>query len=145
MNLHIISASIIKDKNLLTLIKEYTKRLSSIKLKITEFDEKNMTKDQINNKIWSLTPQNSYKIILDEAGKNYSTLELYSFINKISNKEICLLIGGADGFNSQTKEKADSLLSLSSLTFPHQIARLILVEQIYRLQSIANNHPYHRE
>ena len=60
------------------------------------------------------------------------------------NKKIVFLIGDADGINSDVKKQSDLLLSLSSLTFPHELARLILLEQIYRAISISNNSPYHR-
>jgi len=60
------------------------------------------------------------------------------------NKKIIFLIGDTDGVSSDIKEKSDLLLSLSPLTFPHELARLILIEQIYRAISISNNSPYHR-
>jgi len=60
------------------------------------------------------------------------------------NKKINFLIGDTDGVSSDIKEKADLVLSLSPLTFPHELARLILIEQIYRAISISNNSPYHR-
>jgi len=60
------------------------------------------------------------------------------------NKKINFLIGDTDGVCSDIKEKSDLVLSLSPLTFPHELARLILIEQIYRAISISNNSPYHR-
>jgi 23S rRNA (pseudouridine1915-N3)-methyltransferase len=60
------------------------------------------------------------------------------------NKKINFLIGDTDGVSSDIKEKSDLILSLSPLTFPHELARLILIEQIYRAISISNNSPYHR-
>jgi len=60
------------------------------------------------------------------------------------NKKINFLIGDTDGVSSDIKEKSDLVLSLSPLTFPHELARLILIEQIYRAISISNNSPYHR-
>ena len=62
----------------------------------------------------------------------------------ILNKKINFLIGDTDGVSSDIKEKSDLILSLSPLTFPHELARLILIEQIYRAISISNNSPYHR-
>ena len=60
------------------------------------------------------------------------------------NKKINFLIGDTDGISSDIKKNSDLILSLSPLTFPHELARLILIEQIYRAVSISNNSPYHR-
>jgi 23S rRNA (pseudouridine1915-N3)-methyltransferase len=144
MNINIIAASLIKDVSINSLINEYKKRLSIIKLSVTQFDDKNLKKDQINKKIFELCPSSSYKILLDEKGKLLSTNDLNKFLLKIPNKEISFLIGGADGFNDVSRANADTIISLSPLTFPHQIARLILIEQIYRMQTLITNHPYHR-
>lgn len=147
MNITIVSASKIKANSPVgKLIEEYQKRLTSIKLSVIEFDERNMSKEKINEKIFSLIKPNSYKILLDEKGKSLSTLELKNLlIEKQSEKNITFLIAGSDGFTEGSKKVANYMLSLSALTFPHQIARMLLVEQIYRVQSLINNHPYHRE
>ena len=83
-------------------------------------------------------------ICLTEEGKEVNSIELTSLLLNFKNKKINFLIGDADGIPSNIKEKSHLLLSLSPLTFPHEIARLILVEQIYRAISISNNSPYHR-
>ena len=67
-----------------------------------------------------------------------------SLLLNFKNKKINFLIGDTDGVSSDIKEKSDLVLSLSPLTFPHELARLILIEQIYRAISISNNSPYHR-
>lgn len=149
MNVSIICASKIKPNSPVgQLIEEYQKRLNSIRLSIIEFDEKNMSKEKINEKIFSLIKPNSYKILLDEKGKSLSTTQLKQLIvdsYSLNQKSFSFLIAGSDGFSEQSRAKADYILSLSDLTFPHQIARMLLVEQIYRVQSLINNHPYHRE
>jgi 23S rRNA (pseudouridine1915-N3)-methyltransferase len=145
VQISIIAASKIKkDSPTAKLIAEYEKRLTTIKLNIVDFDEKNLSTAKINEKIFSLIKPNSYKILLDEKGKNFSTLQLKEFTTT-QQKPIAFLIAGSDGFLEEYKKQADFMLSLSCLTFPHQIARLLLVEQIYRVQSLLNNHPYHRE
>ena len=87
---------------------------------------------------------NNIIICLSEEGKQFNSLELSSVLLNFKNKKINFLIGDTDGINSDIKEKSDLLLSLSPLTFPHELARLILLEQIYRAISISNNSPYHR-
>jgi len=86
-------------------------------------------------------------IALDEHGKEWSTKELAT---KISNwheeqQNISLLIGGPDGLSPSYLQNAQTLWSLSKLTLPHQLVRVIVAEQIYRAWSIINRHPYHRE
>lgn len=91
---------------------------------------------------------NSAKIILlDERGKNLSSKE---FAEQISNfqdngQNLTFIIGGASGVSEEVKRKANLILSLGKLTFPHMMVRSILAEQLYRAYSIINNHPYHRE
>ncbi len=89
-------------------------------------------------------PLNHIIISLSEEGKSFSSIELTSLLLNFKNKKINFLIGDADGIPSYIKKKSHILLSLSPLTFPHELARLILLEQIYRVVSISNNSPYHR-
>ncbi len=85
-------------------------------------------------------------IILEEAGKEYSSQEFAKFINKLdsSAKTINFIIGGAYGIGFKLKDLANYSLSLSQMTYPHLFARVMLIEQIYRAQTILNNHPYHK-
>jgi 23S rRNA (pseudouridine1915-N3)-methyltransferase len=94
--------------------------------------------------IKDLRSNNNIIICLSEEGRQFNSVELSSLLLNFKNKKIDFLIGGADGINSDIKENSDLLLSLSPLTFPHELARLILIEQIYRAISISNNSPYHR-
>ncbi len=98
------------------------------------------------NILAALKPQEKV-IIFDEHGKAVSTKY---FANSIKNwqlqaQDVALIIGGADGFSQQVKDKADATWSLSLLTFPHPLVRVIVMEQIYRAYSLIANHPYHRE
>ncbi len=92
----------------------------------------------------NLRSNNNTIICLSEEGKQLTSVELCSLLLNFKNKKISFLIGDADGISSEIKEKSDLILSLSPLTFPHELARLILIEQIYRAISISNNSPYHR-
>ena len=92
----------------------------------------------------NLRSNNNIIICLSEEGKQFSSVELCSFLLSFKNKKINFLIGDTDGISSDIKKNSDLILSLSPLTFPHELARLILIEQIYRAVSISKNSPYHR-
>ena len=113
-------------------INQYKKRMPG--LIINETKSFNIDNIQVNNIV----------ICLTEEGKSFSSLDLTSLLLNFKNKKINFLIGDADGIPQNIKDKSHLLLSLSSLTFPHELARLILLEQIYRAISISNNSPYHR-
>lgn len=85
-------------------------------------------------------------VLMDERGRQ---LDSKAFANKINtwqeaSQDVDFVIAGADGVNPVVREKADFIVSLSNLTFPHELARVILIEQLYRAWTILNNHPYHR-
>jgi 23S rRNA (pseudouridine1915-N3)-methyltransferase len=87
-----------------------------------------------------------FLILLDERGKTYSSEGFAAFLNhklQLSYRRLVFLIGGAYGFPPAIYQRADSRLSLSKMTFSHQMVRLFLVEQLYRAMSILNNEPYH--
>ena len=92
----------------------------------------------------NLRSNNNIIISLSEEGEQFNSVELCSLLLNFKNKKINFLIGDTDGISSDIKENSDLILSLSPLTFPHELARLILIEQIYRAISISNNSPYHR-
>ena len=113
-------------------INQYKKRMPD--LTINESKSFNIDNIRVNNII----------ICLTEEGQSFNSIELTSLLLNFKNKKINFLIGDADGIPSDIKDKSNLLLSLSPLTFPHELARLILIEQIYRAVSISNNSPYHR-
>lgn len=113
-------------------INQYKKRMPD--LIINESKRFNIDNMRVNNII----------ICLTEEGQSFNSIELTSLLLNFKNKKINFLIGDADGIPSDIKDKSNLLLSLSPLTFPHELARLILIEQIYRAISISNNSPYHR-
>ena len=87
------------------------------------------------------------RVVLDERGRDLTTRELAQRLAewKTDARDVALLIGGADGLAARVKATAESSLRLSSLTLPHGLARVLLVEQLYRAVSILANHPYHRD
>jgi 23S rRNA (pseudouridine1915-N3)-methyltransferase len=85
-------------------------------------------------------------ILLDERGKTYSSVQFANEVNNWMNsskKTVVLTIGGAYGFSEDVKKRANGLVSLSAMTFSHQIVRVIMMEQVYRAFTILNNEPYH--
>lgn len=88
----------------------------------------------------------SLLIAFDELGKQQSSKELSKSIEKwqLEGESVAMIIGGADGLSSELKQKCNLIWSLSNLTLTHSMARLLLVEQLYRGHSLMTNHPYHR-
>jgi 23S rRNA (pseudouridine1915-N3)-methyltransferase len=86
-------------------------------------------------------------VALDERGTLPTSKEFAEKLGRLrdAGREVCFLIGGADGHTDELRKKADWVLSLSKLTFPHMLARAVLVEQLYRAEQILAGHPYHRE
>jgi 23S rRNA (pseudouridine1915-N3)-methyltransferase len=97
--------------------------------------------------ILSMLSKDDFIVLLDEKGKMldspFMSQKLLAPLE--SSKNVTLIIGGAYGVDETIHERADFIWSLSPLVFPHQLVRLILIEQLYRFQGIANNHPYHHE
>lgn len=92
-------------------------------------------------------PAGCHKVVLDERGKSFPTRQLADSISRWreAGRDIAFIIGGADGISGALKQEADMLWSLSPLTLPHALVRVVLAEQLYRAISILNHHPYHRE
>ena len=86
----------------------------------------------------------SFNILLDEKGRNLTTIKFTELIFESSKKRINFFIGNTDGFTEIMKKKANLLLSISPMTLTHSFATIILLEQIYRATTIKINHPYHK-
>jgi len=91
-------------------------------------------------------PAGALIVALDERGKAMTTEQWSQRVNKWlqGGRDVAFLVGGADGLEPGLKDSADVLLSLSSMTLPHQLVRVVLAEQLYRAFSMLSNHPYHR-
>ena len=83
-------------------------------------------------------------VLLSEEGQQLSSVGLAELLGDWASERLAMVIGGADGHDPTLKQQADALLSLSALTFPHELARLMLVEQLYRASTILQGGPYHR-
>ena len=133
-----------KNSSEAAIIAEYIKR-SGWDIVIKEQD--NSTQEDEAKFLQNSIPTGAKVVVLDERGVNISSLDLAAkiegwLLNGCS--EICFLIGGADGHLQSTRDKADLILSFGKLTLPHMLMRAVLAEQIYRVQTIINHHPYHR-
>ena len=99
-----------------------------------------------SRKILAAVPKGSLLVVLDVVGKSISTMKLSAILEDWLQQaqDVSIVIGGPDGVSDELLAQASLKLSLSALTFPHPLVRVILLEQIYRAWSILNNHPYHR-
>lgn len=162
MKINIVAVGKIKEKYLKDGIDEYTKRLKKyLELNIFEISEAYINDESSGNttialkkeaelilkKIESLKNDNTFICVLDINGIELSTID---FANKIRDvmtsgtSNIIFVIGGSYGLDDSIKKIADFSLSFSKLTFPHQLFRMILLEQIYRAFKINHNEPYHK-
>lgn len=159
MNISIISVGKIKEKFLKAAIEEYSKRLSRYcKLDIIEVpDEKTpdnasakeelLIKEKEGISILKHIKENMLVVTLDLKGKMLSSEELSDFIKDSGlkgNSHLAFIIGGSLGLSNEVLKKADFSLCFSKMTFPHQLMRVILLEQIYRGFRIMNGEPYHK-
>ena len=159
MRISIICVGKIKEKYLKLGIDEFTKRLSKYcKLEIIELDDEKapenlsdkemlMIKEKEGKKILSKIKDNAHVIALAIDGKNLSSEELADNINNLGvrgTSHIVFVIGGSLGLSDEVLKRANYKLSFSKMTFPHQLMRLILLEQVYRAYRINNGEPYHK-
>lgn len=141
MNIKIIAVGKIREKFIEIGIAEFVKRIQPYSsLQILEVSD---NPEKILNQIG----ENSYFIIMDIKGKELSSEEFAEKIKELSLSginQVVFAIGGAEGLSEKVKSRADFALSMSKMTFLHQMARLFLVEQIYRAFKIIKNEPYHK-
>lgn len=99
-----------------------------------------------SERIQTVLPSGCYIIVLDESGKQVTTMKLAEMMDRWMGfgQDVAFIIGGADGLHQDIKQMAHEKLALSAMTLPHGLARVLLAEQLYRAFSINRNHPYHR-
>lgn len=140
MKIHIFSLGQNRNKNLQSLEQEYLKRLARFaKISLREF--------KTPEKFLEFIKQEKYYLIgLEEIGKEFNTQDFSAWMEKLQmqGKDIAFLIADESGFPEKIKNIFDARLSLSLLTFPHEVARLLLCEQLYRAFTILIHHPYHK-
>lgn len=144
MKLHIIAIGRAKGAYA-DLCSEYLKRITG-PVAIKEITAR--SNDAECKALLKAIPEKAAVILLDENGQDLTSRELALKIKKWqvnAVRDLVFIIGGADGINSETKKRADFILGLGKKTWPHMLARTMLIEQIYRAQQINNGHPYHRD
>ena len=159
MNITLITVGKLKEKYLNQAIDEYSKRLSRYcKLEIIELNdektpdnasekEEQLIKEKEGKQILSKIKENAFVIAMDLGGKNLTSEEFSKFIEQngvMGNSNIVFLIGGSLGLSDEVKKRANYKLCFSKMTFPHQLFRVMLLEQIYRGFRIMKNEPYHK-
>jgi 23S rRNA (pseudouridine1915-N3)-methyltransferase len=157
MNIRLIAIGKTDHKNLQALIEEYQKRLSFyIKFELDIIPDiknvKNLSEEQQKKKegeliLAKLSPTD-FLILLDENGKSYTSIGFANELQKKMNtgiKTLVYVIGGPYGFSETVYQKAQQKISLSEMTFSHQMVRLFFIEQVYRGFTILKNEPYHHQ
>lgn len=144
---HLITVGKLKDKNLEQIENNFYKRIKSLKLLIHELKSSSENKEAegqlILKKLNDLS--SSFVCGLTERGKSFDSPSFSRFLYQEleKNSSLCFVIAGAEGFSDEVIKKFNIELSLSAMTFPHKLARLLFIEQFYRAITIHENHPYH--
>ena len=136
----IIAVGKVKKKWIQSGLELYLNRLPG--LKITEIKDSTQIKEALAIK--QAVKKNELLITLNETGKSFTSKEFASKLQESNNQLLTFAIGGASGLSPEINDRASWQLSLSPFTFPHELARLLLVEQLYRAQTISQGGPYHR-
>jgi len=151
MKIRIVTLSKGPERDLVSLEEDYRKRLSrSCPVEFVEIKRGDLGQGKSFERDWEKVrarTAKSFLILLDEKGKTFTSQALAHQMEKwfLGGRDVSFVIGGPEGFPENVKAEADMMLSLSSLTFPHKIVRLILVEALYRADDIRKGGPYHRE
>lgn len=157
MKIKLLAIGKTDDKNLQVLIKKYENRLRHyVKFELEIIPDlknaKNLSqqgqKEKEGELILKKVSPSDHLILLDDKGTSYTSVEFSKFMQKKMNsglRQLVLVIGGPYGFSPDVYQKAHGQLSLSKMTFSHQMIRLFIVEQIYRAYTILKNEPYHHE
>jgi 23S rRNA (pseudouridine1915-N3)-methyltransferase len=130
-----------------TAYEDYTRRLRSAMRVDLDVIPVGASKVEEESSLQERLRDGEYIIALDERGKAKTTAEVARWLNErvVDGRDLCFVIGGPDGLGDEILKSASWRWSLSPLTFPHALVRVLLAEQLYRAHSVLHNHPYHRE
>jgi 23S rRNA (pseudouridine1915-N3)-methyltransferase len=145
MNFRIISAARVKDENICNLESHYLKQSKSIEI----IEPSRNLNSALSESEWLIRKgqESDFIISLDERGQLISSMDLAKLLSSHMNKgksSFSFLIGAAYGLSEEVRNSSNMVLSLSPMTFPFQIARLLVVEQVYRILCNLKGHPYHK-
>lgn len=142
--LKIIAVGKMKDKRLAALLQDYLKRLQPMtRLEIVEIKDSNTAKEAKDMVAKLGSPGgNTLIVAMDEHGDDLTSRQMATLLGQSGS--ITFLIGGADGLGDEPRQRSNRTIRLSSMTFTHEMARVLLAEQVYRGFSILNGKPYHR-
>jgi len=150
-SLHLITVGKLKDKTYELLEANYVKRFKDLSFKIHEVKshEENLDREseEVLKKVHQIERNGKARVILlTERGKKRNSIQFSQWLYKLleNYSQIILVIGGASGHGKKLYEISHEEVSLSALTFPHRMARLILIEQVYRSETIQMGHPYNK-
>ncbi len=144
------------DAHLEALIGDYAKRLThylpfQIQVVPDLKNAKSLTQDQIKQQegeaLLKFISPSTYMVLLDEHGKEYRSLDFAAYTQRLMamGRDVTFVIGGPYGFSQAVYQRADAQVSISKMTFSHQMIRLLFVEQLYRAMTILHHEPYHHE
>ena len=128
-------------------VTRFNKQFNNDFLTSLQISESNEFEGIFNTKVSQMLDGKETVVLLDKSGEHLDSEGFAKLLNTFSEKginEIFFIVGGSEGFPKQLTSKARKVLALSKMVFPHKIARLILVEQLYRAKCIINRHPYHK-
>ena len=128
-------------------VTRFNKQFNNDFLTSLEISESNELERIFNTKVSKMLDGKESMVLLDKSGEHIDSEGFAKFLNTFSEKgisQISFVVGGSEGFPKQLISKAKKILAVSKMVFPHKIARLILVEQLYRAKCIINRHPYHK-
>ncbi len=152
MKIQILAIGKLKKGAQTALMEEYLKRIKGWKVQIQQINEaKASNSDQRKRldaeNILSYLTEKAFIIALDERGVDLDSMEFAQMLQNVQNQfytKVIIIIGGSDGLSEEIRQKCHKLIAFGRLTWPHQLVRILLCEQIYRAQTIINNHPYHK-
>ena len=153
-----IAVGKLKEKYWKDAFSEYAKRLTKYtKVELIEIDEEKISvenesmmkisKDKEGERILKKVANNDYVILFDVQGKAMDSVELANKIQTLidqGNANLCFILGGSYGFSNDVYARSQAKISMSKITFPHQFARIMAIEQVYRAYKINNNEKYHK-